>query len=77
MATAMETSTEVMLDLNSTKLSEEFVITMNAADREISDDLMHLEVSDFGVEAKMVAKCVLSYNYRGIHLKMLSMYKYD
>ena len=37
---------------------------------------MHLDSSDFGVEVKIVAKCLLSYNYKGIPLKMLSIYKY-
>jgi hypothetical protein len=74
-STALDTS-EVVLTLNTTKLSEEFIITRNGTNEEIKDDLLHLDSSDFGVEVKIVAKCLLSYNYNGIPLKMLSIYKY-
>lgn len=35
-----------------------------------------MDSSDFGVEVKIVAKCILTYNYNNIPLKMLSIYKY-
>lgn len=38
---------------------------------------MQLDSSDFGVEQKIVAKCVLTYNYRGKPIKLLSIYKFD
>ena len=72
---ALETS-EVLLTLNTTKLSEEFIITRNGTNHEIKDDLLHLDSTDFGVELKIVVKCLLTYNYNGIPLKMLSFYKY-